>query len=101
MKTEIRKILDLLEGDRFPYPVAIFTDHDPDLGPITSVNAFDVPAEVFLDVTERITELLWPVEMHPMILCGGVYDFDSANQRAGLPEDTVWYQPRRTHAQSR
>ena len=100
MKTDIRRILDLLEEDRFPHPVAIFPDHDPDLGPITSVDAFDVPAEAILDVSERITELLWPVEMQPMILAGAVYDFDSANQRAGLPEDTVWYQPRRTHAQT-
>ncbi|HZN40671.1 MAG TPA: hypothetical protein VFD82_17840 [Planctomycetota bacterium] len=100
MKTDIRKILDLLEEDDFPYPVAIFPDHDCDLGPITSVNAFDVPAEALLGVSERITELLWPVEMQPMILAGANYDFDSANQRAELPEDTVWYQPRQTHAQS-
>ena len=100
MKTDTRKILDLLEEDHFPYPVAIFPDHDLDLGPITSVNAFDVPAEALLDVSERITELLWPVEIQPMILAGAIYDFDSARQRAELPEDTVWYEPRRTHAQA-
>ena len=58
MKTDIRTIIDLLAEDDFPFPVAIFPDHDCDLGPITSVNAFDVPAEAILDVSERITDFV-------------------------------------------
>ena len=90
----------MLPADVFSFPVAFFPDHECDLGPITSVNAFEVPPEAILDVSERITELLWPVEIQPMILAGAYYDFDSANQRARLPEGTVWYEPRRTHAQT-
>ena len=100
MKADIRTILDLLAGDHFPYPVAIFPDHDFDLGPIQSVVAFDVPAEVILDVSQRVTELVWPVETQPMILASAMYDFVSAEQRESLPEDTVWYLPRRTHAEA-
>ena len=99
MNTDIRAILDLLSGDRFPYPVAIFPDHDFELGPIRSVEAFDVPSSAFLDASEHLCELLWPLEQKPMILTGVVYDFASATQRDCLPADTVWYHPRRTHAQ--
>jgi hypothetical protein len=100
MKPQIRTILDLLVANDFPYPVAIFPDQDFDLGPILSVLAFDVPESVFLDVSQDITDLLWPVETQPMLLASAIHDFESARQRAKLPEDTVWYEPRRTHAQT-
>jgi len=100
MKPQTKVILDLLGTNNFPYPVAIFPDHDFDLGPILSVVAFDVPESVYLDVSEHIVELLWPVETQPMWLGGAIHDFESAEQRARLPEDTVWYEPRRTHAQT-
>ena len=99
MTPQIQAILDLLTGDDFPYPVAIFRDQDCDLGPILSVDAFDLPASVILGVLEHLCELLGPVETIPMLLAGAVYDFESADKRESLPEDTVWYEPRRTHAQ--
>ncbi len=101
MNPQIQAILDVLTGDAFPYPVAIFRDHDFDLGPILSVDAFDVPAGCLLAVQERLGDLVFPVETTPILLAGAVYDFESAKQRARLPEDTVWYEPRRAHAQTR
>ena len=101
MSPQIKAILEVLTADNFPYPVAIFPDQDFDLGPILSVLAFDVPEGVFLDVTQEIADLLWPVETQPMLLASAIHDFESATQRANLPENTVWYQPRPTHAQSR
>ena len=100
MSPQTKAILEVLTADNFPYPVAIFSDRDFDLGPILSVLAFDVPEGVFLDVTQDITDLLWPVETQPMLLASAIHDFESGRQRAKLPEDTVWYQPRRTHAQT-
>ena len=98
MKPQIKAILDVLAENDFPYPVAIFLDQDCDLGPILSVLAFDVPESVFLDVSQHINDILWPVETQPLMLPGAIHDFSSAKHRANLPEDTVWYQPRRTHA---
>jgi len=100
VKPHIQTILDLLGTNEFPYPVAIFPDRDFDLGPILSVQAFDVPDGAVLDVSERICDLLWPVETQPMILTGALHDFESEAHRQELPEDTVWYHPRRTHAQA-
>lgn len=100
MQPHIQTILDLLGTDNFPYPVAIFPDRDWDLGPILSVQAFDVPEGVALDVSERINDLLWPIETQPLMLPGAIHDFESEAHRQALPEYTVWYHPRRTHAQA-
>jgi hypothetical protein len=100
MKPQTKAILDLLGANDFAYPVAIFPDHDFDLGPILSVLAFDVPESAFLDVGKAIVDLLWPVETQPMWLGGAIHDFESAEQRAKLPEDTVWHEPKRTHAKT-
>jgi hypothetical protein len=100
MKPQIKAILDLLGANDFPY-----TGRDLPRPRLRSWAdpvrlAFDVPESVYLDVSEHIVELLWPVETQPMWLGGAIHDFESAEQRARLPEDTVWYEPRRTHAQT-
>ena len=100
MKPQIEAILAVLTAENFPYPVAIFPDQDFDLGPILSVLAFDVPEGVFLDVSQHINDILWPVETQPLTLPGAIHDFSSAKHRASLPEDTVWYEPRCTPAQT-
>lgn len=101
MNPQIQTILDVLTRDAFPYPVAIFRDHDFDLGPIQSVDAFDVPSGLLLAVQERLGELVFPLERTPVLLAGAVHDAESAVRRQRLPEETVWYEPRRTHAQAR
>lgn len=101
MKPHIKTILELLQASDFPFPVAIFPDRDWDLGPILSVQAFDVPDGAMLDVSQQICDLLWPVETQPMILTGALYDFASEAHRQALPADTAWYEPRRTPAATR
>jgi hypothetical protein len=100
MSPQIQGILDRLTREGFPYPVAIFGDQDFELGLILSVEAFDVPTEVILGVHEQLCDLLAPIETQPMMLPGAVHDFESAANRQSLPQDTVWYDPRRTHAQA-
>jgi len=100
MSPQNQAILDCLTRETFPYPVAIFRDQDFDLGPILLVEAFDVPTDVILGVHEQLCEMLASIETEPQMLPGAVHDFASDAQRDSLPADTVWYHPRRTHAQA-
>jgi hypothetical protein len=101
MTPQIQTILDLLVGDDFPYPVAIHEDHDFDMGPILAVDAFDLPDDATSPMHERLGEVLGPLETTPVLLPGFARDHESTVRRAALPAATVWYEPRRTHAQSR
>lgn len=101
MNPKVQAILDALHGDGFPYPVAIYPDRDFDIGPFLSVDAFDVPDADLVPVCDRISELLAPIKTEPEMLTGAFYEGDSALQRERLPDETVWYLPRRTHAQTR
>ena len=101
MTPQIQAILALLVGDDFPYPVAIYEDQDLDLGPILAVDAFDLPVDATSLVHERLGEVLGAIETTPVLLPGFSRDHESTVRRVALPLDTVWYEPRRTHAQSR
>jgi len=99
MTTKIQAILESLRGDDFPYPVAIYPDRDFDLGAILSADALDVPPAQVVDVSHRLSDLMWPVELmwpidvEPTLLASALDVDDSAAKRAVLPEGTVWYRP--------
>lgn len=99
MTTKIQTILESLRTDGFPYPVAIYADQDFDLGPILSADALDVPATQVLEVSDHLSDLLWPVELmwpidvEPTLLTAALDLEESTEKRAALPAATVWYQP--------
>lgn len=107
MTTKIQSILESLRGDDFPYPVAIYPDRDFDLGAILSAHALNVPLAQVVDVCDHLSDLLWPVELmwpidvEPTVLASACDLEESTAKRSALPEETVWYLPRRTHAQTR
>jgi hypothetical protein len=91
-------ILEILDLGEFGFPVAIHRGVDFELGPVVDVDAFDVPAGEAVAVAQRLADLLWPVQAQAVpgaeLLPGVVHDFESADRRAALPPDTVWYTPR-------
>lgn len=94
MNEVTRSILDRLASDDFPFPVAIYQGTAPELGAVLYADAFDVPEGPILEVSRRLNEVLDMLDSDPLLLPGAVHDFESAEQRARLPLDTVWYEPR-------
>jgi len=90
-----------LEAARFVYPVAFYPEHAWDLGPVLSIDAFDVPDALVFEVSERLNDLLDPIEAEPVWLACAFDEASSLQKRGELPDETVWYLPRRTHAQTR
>lgn len=101
MTAQIRSMLAALEAAAFDFPVAIYPEHAWDLGPVLSVDAFDVPETRVLDVAEQLNDLLDPIEAEPMWLACAFDADSSAAKRAALPAETVWYLPHRTHVRTR
>jgi hypothetical protein len=93
MNPATETILERLTTDGFPYPVAIYEGYAPELGSVLYADAFDVPRGTILVMSRRLNEVLGFVDSDPPLLPGAIYDFESADKRAELPPDTVWYQP--------
>jgi len=92
--TQIQTLVQLLEAAAFEYPVAVYRDVDWEIGPVLEVDAFDVPESVAVAVSQRLGTITWPAAFAAMTsLSGIIHDFESAERRAELPPDTVWYLP--------
>lgn len=101
MTPQIQRMIAALEAARFAYPVAFYPEHAWDLGPVVSIDAFDVPEALVLPVSEQLNDVLDPIDTEPMWLACAFDAEESPEKRAELPGETVWYLPRRTHAQTR
>jgi len=102
MRPQIQKLIALLEGVGFEFPVAIYPGRDPELGEVIEVDAFDVPERVSTEVGLRLGQVLWPVSFEPdTVLPGVMHDFESAARRSELPPTTIWYIPNpRSHSRA-
>lgn len=93
--TQIQTLVKLLEVAAFEYPVAVYRDVDPEIGPVLEIDAFDVPGSVAVAVSHRLATITWPAAFTAMTsLPGIIHDFESAESREYLPPDTVWYLPK-------
>jgi hypothetical protein len=101
MTPQLQAMITALEAARFPYPVAFYPEIAWDLGPVLSIDAFDVPQALVLDVSDQLNDVLEPIGTEPMWLACAFGEAESEPQRSELPAETVWYLPRRTHAQMR
>jgi hypothetical protein len=84
------KIVGLLTLDRFPYPVALYTSRDYELGEFIAVDAFDVPEDDVLAVSQRLNALL-PLDPELVVLGTAYGCEESAERRQRVPAHATWF----------
>jgi hypothetical protein len=87
------RIQQALMQDGFPFRVAIYPAHVPELGDVVEVNAFDVPEAGVLSVSRRLNQLLCALRMQPLAVGTTFLDTESERCAANVPDDAIWFAP--------
>lgn len=88
-----QRVLEALARAAFPFWVAVHDGHDPELGPVLEVQAFDVPEERSVNVSLDLTKIVRRCALTGTALAGAFDVVESSDRRAYLPRDTAWYRP--------
>jgi hypothetical protein len=93
MSALTKRIQEALRQDGFPFRVAIYPGHVPELGEVVEVNAFDVPEAGVLDVSRRLNRLLCTLRTQPMAVGTAFLDAESDRCAANVPDGAIWLAP--------
>jgi len=74
----------------FPYRVAMFPNHLPELGEVVEVHAFDVSEANLLRVSQDLNARLAALRLHPMAIAMVFHEAESEIAHACVPGDAVW-----------
>lgn len=86
-------LLRALHADAFPFRVAVFEDHDAEIGSALEAGAFDVPEADSVDVSFALTKLVRRAGLSRVALAGAFDDVESPSRVSCVPPTAVWYKP--------
>jgi hypothetical protein len=78
----------------FPYRVAVFPNHLPELGDLVEVHAFDVPEASLLEVSQDLNARLAALRMHPIAIGMAFHQSESKITAERVSAEAVWVSPR-------